>query len=74
MQSGDVCTVGARQTVRRPTGSFEAVSDGPRPADAVDQRTVHVTPEVVRPVFTLLVDQTKTTADHLKQHKHTHKY
>lgn len=67
--------VRARQTVKcRPTGSFEAVSDGPRPADAVDQRTVHVTPEVVCPVFTLLVDQTKTTADHLQQHKRTHKY
>lgn len=54
-----------------PTGSFEAVPDGPGPADAVDQGTVHVTPEVVRPVFTLLVHQTKTTADHLRRHAHT---
>ena len=49
------------------TGPLEAMSDGPRPADAVDQRTEHVTPEVVRPVVTLLVDQTEPTADHLRQ-------
>lgn len=48
-----------------PTGSFKAVSYGPRPADAVDQRAVHVTPEVVRPVVALLIHQPQTAPDHL---------
>ena len=51
----------------RPTGSFEAVPDGAGPADGVDQRAVHVTPEVVRPVVALLVHEPQATADHLKR-------
>lgn len=46
------------------------MTDGSRPPDAVDQRAVHVTPEVVCPIITLLIHQPETTADHLQQHKH----
>lgn len=52
-----------------PTGSFEAVSNGSWPSDAVDQRAVHVTPEVVGPIVALLVHEPETTADHLRRRK-----
>jgi len=52
------------------TRSLEAVPDAARPADVVDERAVHVTPEVVRPVLALLVDQPEATPDHLLHQRH----
>lgn len=51
--------------LQKPTRSFEAMSDASRPADAVDERTVHVAPEVVRPVLALLVDKPEATSNYL---------
>jgi len=52
------------------TGALEAVSDAARPADAVDERAVHVAPEVIRAILAVLVHQPQAAADHLLHQGH----
>ena len=52
------------------TGALEPVADAARPADVVDERAVHVAPEVVLAVLAVLVHQPQAPADHLLHQGH----
>lgn len=58
------------ETEAKLTGSFEAVSNAAGPADAVDEGTEHVAPEVVGVVLALLIDQPEAASDHLLHQRH----
>ena len=57
-------------TCGRLTGALEPVADAARPADVVDERAVHVAPEVVRAVKAVLVHQPQPASDHLLHQGH----